>query len=278
MTWALKGSPATRRCASPLTTTSSTAHHQKALGEIPKEGLELNAGGPVIPTHHTADNHVKTAATNEAVTNEAVTNEKEGSTVTENVTKRALIIVDVQNDFCEGGSLAVAGGAAVAAKISEYLIEKGPEYDVLIASKDWHDPDSDNGGHLSAEPDYLDTWPSHCISSTDGANYHPNLTLPIRTIHVKKGMGVPAYSVFQGITEQDETPADIIAKNGITEVDVVGIATDHCVRATALDALGENVKVNVLLDMTAGVAPETTAAAIDQIKTAGGVVTEGAVK
>lgn len=182
---------------------------------------------------------------------------------------RALLIVDVQNDFTEGGALAVAGGDAVASGVSAFLAEHAGEYAAIIASHDWHDADSDNGGHFAPEPDYVDTWPVHCVADTDGAAYDPLLTTDAVTHHVRKGQGVPAYSMFEGTTEQGETVGDILAAHGVTDADVVGIATDHCVRASALDAVAHGVHVRVLTGLIAGVGEESSQAALAELAHAG---------
>lgn len=182
---------------------------------------------------------------------------------------RALLIVDVQNDFTEGGALAVAGGDAVASGVSAFLAEHAGEYAAIIASRDWHDADSDNGGHFAPEPDYVDTWPVHCVADTDGAAYDPLLTTDAVTHHVRKGQGVPAYSMFEGTTEQGDTVGDILAAHGVTDADVVGIATDHCVRASALDAVAHGVHVRVLTGLIAGVGEESSQAALAELAHAG---------
>jgi nicotinamidase/pyrazinamidase len=182
---------------------------------------------------------------------------------------RALLIVDVQNDFTEGGALAVAGGDAVASGVSAFLAEHAGEYAAIIASRDWHDADSDNGGHFAPEPDYVDTWPVHCVADTDGAAYDPLLTTGAVTHHVRKGQGVPAYSMFEGVTEQGETVGDILAAHGVTDADVVGIATGHCVRASALDAVAHGVHVRVLTGLIAGVGEDSSQAALAELAHAG---------
>lgn len=187
---------------------------------------------------------------------------------------RALFIIDVQNDFTEGGALGVDGGAAVAAAITEHVREHPDDYDVVIASRDWHDPDNDNGGHfaLDGEPDFIATWPQHCMAGTDGAEYHPSIDTGLIDIHVRKGQGVPAYSIFEGTTDDGRGIVTALDELGITEVDVVGIATDYCVRASALDALAAGRRVRVLSDLVAGVAPESSAAALVELASAGATV------
>ncbi|MBO3744512.1 isochorismatase family protein [Streptosporangiaceae bacterium NEAU-GS5] len=176
----------------------------------------------------------------------------------------ALVIVDVQNDFCEGGSLAVGGGAAVAAAISDYL--SGHAYDHVVATRDYH---VDPGAHFAAEPDYLNTWPEHCVIGTRGADFHPALdTAKVEEIF-SKGAHAAAYSGFEGATSDGTPLAAWLAERGVTEIDVVGIATDHCVRATAKDGAIKGLAVRVLLDLTAGVAHATTAVALAQLREAG---------
>ncbi|MFE5868384.1 isochorismatase family protein [Streptomyces roseifaciens] len=185
--------------------------------------------------------------------------------------QRALIIVDVQNDFCEGGSLAVAGGADVAAAITDLVGEATPGYRHIVATRDHH---IDPGAHFSAAPDYENTWPPHCVAGTEGSGFHPNFAPVIASGAIDavfdKGAYAAAYSGFEGTDENGVSLADWLRERGVTEVDVVGIATDHCVRATALDAAREGFSTHVLLDLTAGVAPGTTEKALDEMR-AGGV-------
>lgn len=179
---------------------------------------------------------------------------------------KALLVIDVQNDFCEGGALAVAGGAAVARKISEYLA--GSEYDLVVASRDWHDPESTNSGHFAetgSEPNFKTTWPVHCVAETEGAAYHPNLSTEHIDVDIFKGQGQNGYSIFEGLTKEGTLFADLLEAEGISEVDVVGIATDHCVLASALDAQNSGLKVRVISSLTAGVSPDSTEAAIDKL-------------
>ena len=184
---------------------------------------------------------------------------------------RALFIIDVQNDFTEGGALGVEGGDAVAAGITAYLGRHPDRYDVVIASRDWHDGAGDNGGHfaLDAAPDYVDSWPVHCVAGTVGADYDPGLDVELIDVHIRKGQGVPAYSIFEGTTEEGiELPA-LLDRLEVSEIDVVGIATDYCVRASALDAVTSGRRVRVLDDLIAGVAPESSAAALRELAAAG---------
>lgn len=179
---------------------------------------------------------------------------------------RALLIIDVQNDFCEGGALAVAGGAAVAGKISKYL--ESSSYDLVVASRDWHDSDNDNSGHFAQagqDPNYTTNWPVHCVAETPGAAYHPNLDTSSIDEHIYKGQGKNGYSIFEGITKNGHSFEQLLAQNQIDEVDVVGIATDHCVLASAMDSKSHGLKVRVISSLTAGVSEASTEAAIDQM-------------
>lgn len=186
---------------------------------------------------------------------------------------KALFIVDVQNDFTEGGALAVAGGDAVAERITRFLEAHAQEYDLIVASRDWHDADNDNGGHFHhTAPDFIDTWPVHCVAGTEGAEYDEGLDTSAVTHHVKKGQGKPAYSLYEGTTEEGATVSALLEERGILDVDVVGIATDHCVRASALDAIEHGRHVRILTDMVAGVAPESSDAALAELAHAGAVL------
>ena len=179
---------------------------------------------------------------------------------------RALLIVDVQNDFCEGGALAVAGGAAVAADISNYVAENSGLYSHVVATRDHH---IDPGDHFSEEPDFVDSWPPHCRVGTAGAEFHPNLDLTRVEAVFSKGAFEAAYSGFEGTREVGESLADWLRERGVTAVDVVGIATDHCVRATALDAVEAGFATRVLLRYTAGVSDVTVEAALERLRAAG---------
>jgi len=185
---------------------------------------------------------------------------------------KALFVIDVQNDFCEGGALACQGGVQVASGITNYLKGNKSQFDIVIASRDWHTPNSANGGHFPAagiDPDYVNTWPLHCVAGTPGAEYHPNLDLALIDIHIKKGQDQPGYSIFEGVTDSGEKIQDLLTRLRITEVDVVGIATDYCVRASSLDAKKFGLDVRVITSLTAGVSAATTEAAIDELVDAG---------
>jgi nicotinamidase/pyrazinamidase len=185
---------------------------------------------------------------------------------------RALIVLDVQNDFCEGGSLPVDGGARVASEISELLHHwtrkdpKAPAYDVVVATKDHH---VDPGAHWSTHPDFVDTWPVHCQVGTDGEAFHPNLDpQPFDAIFLK-GDHAAAYSGFEGRTSDGVDLAGWLKGHDVDSVDVCGIATDHCVRATALDASAKGFSTRVLTSLCAGVAPGTTEKALAEMRDVG---------
>ena len=174
---------------------------------------------------------------------------------------RALLIVDVQNDFCEGGSLAVDGARGVVRAINA-LLSGRHGYDHVVATKDYH---VDPGTHFAAHPDYVDSWPRHCVAGTGGADFHPALdTDPIEAVFYK-GAHEAAYSGFEGESDGVRL-AEWLRARGVDEVDIVGIATDYCVRETAADAVREGFTTRVLVDLTAGVAPGSTEKAIDEMR------------
>ncbi|MFD0025506.1 isochorismatase family protein [Streptomyces sp. NPDC058382] len=187
---------------------------------------------------------------------------------------RALIVVDVQNDFCEGGSLAVTGGADVAAAITDLIGEAQPGYRHVVATRDHH---IDPGDHFSETPDFEHSWPAHCVAGTEGVGFHPNFAPAVASGAIDtvfdKGAHAAAYSGFEGLDENGVGLAEWLRDRGVDAVDVVGIATDHCVRATALDAVREGFATHVLLDLTAGVAEATTDRALAELKDAGVVLT-----
>ncbi len=179
---------------------------------------------------------------------------------------RALIIVDVQNDFCEGGSLAVVGGTAVARSISSLLASGDHGYDHVVATQDFH---IDPGSHFSAHPDYASSWPPHCVAGTAGSDFHPDLDTHAIEAVFRKGSHAAAYSGFEGANQDGTVLADWLAAHNVDSVDVVGIATDYCVRATAIDSAAKGFGTRVLLGLTAGVSPGTTTEAIEVLRSAG---------
>ncbi|NGN69146.1 nicotinamidase [Streptomyces sp. A7024] len=183
---------------------------------------------------------------------------------------RALIVVDVQNDFCEGGSLAVSGGADVAAAITDLVGQTTAGYQHVVATRDHH---IEPGDHFAERPDYVSSWPRHCVAGTEGVGFHPNFAPVVASGAIDavfdKGAYTAAYSGFEGMDENGVPLADWLRARDVTEVDIVGIATDHCVRMTALDSARLGFTTQVLLDLTAGVAEETTQRALEEMRDAG---------
>ncbi len=178
---------------------------------------------------------------------------------------RALIVVDVQNDFCEGGSLAVAGGAEVAARIGAVLAGRHG-HSAVVATKDHH---IDPGAHFAADPDFVDSWPRHCVVGTDGEDFHPALTpRPFDAVFCK-GEYAAAYSGFEGVQAGGQPLAEWLRERDVDAVDVCGIAADYCVRATALDAVREGFAATVLVDLTAAVAADRLGDTLADLRAAG---------
>jgi nicotinamidase/pyrazinamidase len=178
---------------------------------------------------------------------------------------RALIIVDVQNDFCEGGSVQVVGGAAVAGAITEYLgTARG--YQHVVATQDYH---IDPGDHFSEHPDFVSSWPPHCVAGSPGAEFHPNFDTRSVEAIFRKGAYSAAYSGFEGVDEGGTPLLDWLRGHDVDEVDIVGLATDFCVRATAGDATRAGLSTRVLLDLTAGSAAASTTVAVEEMQAAG---------
>lgn len=180
--------------------------------------------------------------------------------------RKALIVVDVQNDFCEGGSLAVQGGADVASRVSALINSPQSGYDVVVATRDHH---IDPGAHFSDDPDFVDSWPVHCVVDTAGADFHPNLDTSGIDEVFRKGEHAAAFSGFEGRAGDGTALADWLRNRDVTHVDVCGIATDYCVRATALDAQAAGFTTHLLVDLVAGVAAETAQAAVNEMQAAG---------
>ncbi|MCH7232614.1 isochorismatase family protein [Glycomyces sp. L485] len=178
---------------------------------------------------------------------------------------RALIVVDVQNDFCEGGSLPVTGGAAVASAVTRLVNDESKRWDHVVATRDWH---IDPGGHFSADPDFTDSWPAHCVVGTSGSDFHPDFDHTLAEAVFDKGAYEAAYSGFEG-SSGETSLAEWLREREVDEVEVVGIATDHCVRATALDAAREGFKTTVLVDYTAAVAEESRKRTLQELSDAG---------
>lgn len=180
---------------------------------------------------------------------------------------RALIVVDVQNDFCEGGNLGVSGGNATAGAIKIFLDSQKDFYDFVVATQDFH---VDPGDHFADEPNYSTTWPAHCRANTKGADLHPDITNAEFDAVVRKGKHAAAYSGFEGVCPDNTTTLEeLLRDEDIDAVDVIGIATDYCVKATALDATKTGFRTRVILGLTAAVAEESKAAAIAELEAAG---------
>ncbi|OKK16106.1 amidase [Streptomyces sp. CB00455] len=184
---------------------------------------------------------------------------------------RGLIVVDVQNDFCEGGSVPVAGGARIATAIADLVDQSaGGDYQFIVATRDHH---IDPGSHFSSNPDFKDSFPVHCVAGGEGGEFHPNFapTVADGKVHAVffKGAHSASKSGFEGADADGTSLADWLRARGVRDVDVVGIATDHCVRATALDAAAAGFSTRVRLDYSVGVAPETIASTLDDFRQAG---------
>ena len=182
---------------------------------------------------------------------------------------KALVIVDVQNDFCEGGSLAVTGGVAVAGGLTEHLKTHRGEYALVAATRDYHE---NPGDHFAEQPDYRDSWPAHCVVGTPGAELHPNLDRAGIDEVFDKGRHTAAYSGFEARSAAGKMLGDRLKEAGVEELEVAGIATDYCVRATVLDGLKEGFRVRLLPQLCAGVAPDTSAAALEEMRAAGALI------
>ncbi len=172
----------------------------------------------------------------------------------------ALIIVDVQNDFCQGGALPVPRGEQVARVINRLMIH----FDHLVFSRDWHPQDHCS---FSDAPEYRDgSWPVHCVEDSPGAEFHGDLRVPLDACFVNKGTDpdVEAYSAFDGTGLAAE-----LRRRGVQRVFVAGLATDYCVKSTALDAVRAGFETVLVEDACRGVAPETTAAALETLNEAG---------
>ncbi len=176
--------------------------------------------------------------------------------------RRALLVVDVQPTFCEGGALGVDGGNAVAEAIARLGAERRGEYAVVVTTQDWH---IDPGAHFSETPDFVETWPPHGVAGTAEAELHPALADLRPDASVKKGAYEAAYSGFEGTDPDGRSLAEILTRAAVTEVDVVGIAESHCVKATALDAIALGLSARVFTDLTVPVTPEQGAAAREEL-------------
>lgn len=188
---------------------------------------------------------------------------------------RALIVVDVQPTFCEGGALPVDGGNAVAESVARYAAQRRDLYALVVTTQDWH---IDPGDHFSETPDYVDTWPPHGVAGTAEAELHPALAALRADVAVRKGQYAAAYSGFEGVTEGGRSLDELLRAAGVTAVDVVGLAESHCVKDTAIDAQRLGYTTRVLTDLTAPVSTEQGAQAREALAAAGvGLVASGDV-
>ena len=181
----------------------------------------------------------------------------------------ALIIVDVQNDFCEGGALGVTGGTHVAELISQYVLDNDRSYDLIVATRDSH---IDPGSHFSDTPDYVDSWPPHCRVGTEGQRLHPHLVTRLDTV-IDKGFYDACYSGFEGADSWGRCLDELLRTNNITTLDIAGIATDYCVKQTALDAAALGYHTRVLLDLTAAVNTDNLHLVCETLQKAGVTLT-----
>ncbi|MCL1801028.1 MAG: isochorismatase family protein [Promicromonosporaceae bacterium] len=180
--------------------------------------------------------------------------------------RRALLIVDVQPTFCEGGELPVSGGNATATAIGRYVNAHRDRYGLVATTQDFHVAP---GFHFSHEPDFVDTWPPHGLVGSANAELHPVIEGLHPDIRVRKGQRKPAYSGFEGTDSWGRNLNDLLHTEGINELDIVGIAESHCVRATALDAVKNGYQTRVLSDLTVPVSEAQGIAARQEMEAAG---------
>ncbi len=184
--------------------------------------------------------------------------------------RNALVVVDIQNDFVEGGSLPITGGRNVAAMVSRHLRHFKTEYQFVVATRDYHEDPTD---HFSDHPDFVNTWPPHCVIGTPGAALCQPISNLLREhlilAVVDKGRHTPAYSGFEAVDPRGHPLLDVLKEQRIDRLDICGLATDYCVRATALDARKNNFQVRILLNLCAAVNAETGLKALEDMKAAG---------
>ncbi|HET9092833.1 MAG TPA: nicotinate phosphoribosyltransferase [Acidimicrobiales bacterium] len=250
----------------------SREHHRESLGELGGAALDLRPGEPLLPTRYgggTPGSGAGASMAGAAIAARAAAAPLEGPT--------ALVVVDLQRDFCEGGSLAVDGGDEVAARVAELMRRAGGRYGAVLATRDWH---VDPGAHFAPPgeaPDYLTSWPVHCVAGSAGAELHPLLDAGAFDAVFDKGGERAAYSGFEGRDRAGTLLATYLAEHRIARIDLCGLTADYCVRATALDACQLGIEVRVLLPLTAGVATETTESALVQMAEAGAELWGGEV-
>jgi nicotinamidase/pyrazinamidase len=163
--------------------------------------------------------------------------------------KKALLIVDVQNDFCPSGALAVPEGDKIISNLNQYTEIFSKNKLPIFASRDWH---PEKTGHFKK---FGGLWPDHCVQNTGGALFHPELKLPKETIILSKGMNpqTDSYSAFQAQDSNGRQFEDILKASGIEELYIGGLATDYCVKSSVLDALKRGFKVKLMVDAIKGV-------------------------
>ena len=186
--------------------------------------------------------------------------------------KAALIVVDVQRDFCPGGALAAPGGNDIIPALNRYLSDARARDIAVYASRDWHP------ARTTHFKEYGGEWPPHCVQGTAGAQFHPNLKLPPDAIVISKGDDPqrPGYSAFDGRTYDGKTLLHDLRDRQIKRIYITGIATDYCVKATALDALQAGLEVCILPDAITGidVRPGDAQRALDELSAAGARIAE----
>ncbi len=181
----------------------------------------------------------------------------------------AIIVVDSQPDFYEGGALPVDGATATSYRIAQFLCERRGDFDLAIVTQDWH---LNPGEHWSSEPDFVTSWPVHCVANSAGAQIHESLADIKWDAVIRKGMHEAAFSGFDGEGPDGATLDEILSSAEVANVTVVGFATDYCVLATALDARQRGLNVRVLLHLCAGVTPSSALDAVAQMRCVGIVV------
>jgi putative nicotinate phosphoribosyltransferase len=273
-------------------------HHRWAVRELGPAAFDLRPGGPLIATRYGGRRPARTskrssgsreehrrgqmgdvvraedrfrgaaeaaeAAASESSRAESARSESGSATPGEGSDRRsrALLVVDVQRDFCEGGSLGVQGGEEVSRRIAELVRESRPSYAAVLASRDWHVNPGTHFAQPGEPPDFVHSWPVHCVAGSDGAELHPLVAEVSFDAVFDKGVDEAAYSAFEGRHASGASLTEWLLDRGIEHLDVCGIATDYCVRATVLDAVQLGFGVRVLVGLTAGVSADTTKQAL----------------
>lgn len=238
---------------------AARAHHAAALSELRPEHRSVAPGEPVLDGRPDASR------------------DRDRGPL-----RWAIGVVDVQNDFCEGGSLAVEGGAEVARRVRAWLDDEIGRWAVRFGTADRHPPTlSDHFAEPGTDPNYVDSWPAHCVAGTPGSELHPNLLgdedeTDLFDVLVEKGQHSAAYSGFEGTTPNGVPLAEWLRDHDIDGLELTGIATDHCVRATASDALDEGFAVRIVIDLCAGIDDAAVEAALADLEARGAEVVTSA--